>query len=110
MSEASIEEQTIPVDAAAGEATAFEETKASLPVRKRKKEDDSAAASGDGEDDDKYINKKNSREIRLEQNRKAARESRRRKKNMYVRESLVCNYCNFICILTFLSPRLLSQD
>jgi hypothetical protein len=75
--------EAIPADDAAGETPVFEEPKASLPVRKRKKEEDAA-----GEDDDEKAAKRPSmskaREIRLEQNRKAARESRRRKKNMYV--------------------------
>jgi hypothetical protein len=79
----------------AGEAAVFEEQKASL--RKRKKDD-----SLSGEDEHEKPNKRpaaSSREIRLEQNRKAARESRRRKKNMYVRESSIV--ISKICFLTF---------
>jgi hypothetical protein len=83
----------LTADAAAGEAN--------LPVRKRKtanffgeveakipKTEDVASAAGGSEDDDDDLKPLNrapmskAREIRLEQNRKAARESRRRKKNM----------------------------
>lgn len=86
----------IAADVAAGEAPAvIEETKASLPVRKRKKEDvdasneyavvEDAGTATEGDEDLKPIKRgpmTKAREIRLEQNRKAARESRRRKKNM----------------------------
>lgn len=92
----------VPADAAAGEAPVIDDSK-NLPVRKRKKEDDSSAGGDgvdtpeakmrktddapdeeakEGEDGDmkpiKRAPMSKAREIRLEQNRKAARESRRR--------------------------------
>ena len=79
----------VTADVAAGEVpAAVEEAKASLPVRKRKKEEASTAAAdtaAEGGEDLKPLKRgpmSKAREIRLEQNRKAARESRRRKKNM----------------------------
>ena len=69
-------DEGIAADVAGGEATVFDEAKGSnLPMRKRKKEED---LGGDG-DDAKPLKRapmSKAREIRLEQNRKAARESR----------------------------------
>lgn len=85
-------------DAAAGDVVAIEDSTKSVPPRKRKKDESSgedgspeakASKTGDGtnaDDDLKPIKRSGNitkaREVRLEQNRKAARESRRRKKNM----------------------------
>jgi len=93
----------IAADVAAGESPAFEEAKVTnLPMRKRKKEEDVSSNGGlpptpeakmpntedDSVEDDEDVRPlkrapmSKAREIRLEQNRKAARESRRRKKQM----------------------------
>ena len=69
-----------------------------LPIRKRKKsEDDDAIDMSESSKQMKIPPMSKAREIRLEQNRKAARESRRRKKNMIVDGSSIG--CWFVIIL-----------